>query len=237
MPTSTRSPTRDPRQMKCFRCRKPGHRAAVCRVPAPVLANVSIETDVAAPKCGDNHGSFDCGIPWLARYQPHIDWLTRTVRLRDIDVNAVLAFLRRTLKFWPHVAVMAPDAMSIDASESSDGPSCAACEHATCARPEYGSQDGPDTGEQIPPCPDEQWLSSKQDMVEHGLPHAVVAKLPHVVERGPPERSDTVETCIPYLGAESVNSRDSTDVIEHVLSFPVLQDEQRPVRRRGRQTP
>ncbi|ETK85029.1 hypothetical protein L915_10063 [Phytophthora nicotianae] len=101
----------------------------------------------------------------------------------------------------------------------------------------YGSQDGPDTGEQIPPCPDEQWLSSKQDMVEHGLPHAVVAELPHVVERGPPERSDTVETCIPYLGAESVNSRDSTDVIEHVLSFPVLQDEQRPVRRRGRQTP
>lgn len=40
-------------------------------------------------------GSFDCvfGILWLARHQPHIDWLTRTVRPRDIDVNAVLAFL------------------------------------------------------------------------------------------------------------------------------------------------
>ncbi|KAK1929023.1 hypothetical protein P3T76_015463 [Phytophthora citrophthora] len=40
-------------------------------------------------------GSFDCvfGIPWLARHQPHIDWLARTVRPRDIDVNAVLASL------------------------------------------------------------------------------------------------------------------------------------------------
>ncbi|ETL49401.1 hypothetical protein L916_01107 [Phytophthora nicotianae] len=47
MPTSTR-------QMKCFRCRKRGHFAAVCHAPAPVFANVSIGTDVAAPKNGDN---------------------------------------------------------------------------------------------------------------------------------------------------------------------------------------
>ncbi|KAE8897203.1 hypothetical protein PF010_g7016 [Phytophthora fragariae] len=40
-------------------------------------------------------GSFDCvfRIPWLARHQPDIDWLTGTVRPRDIDVNAVLALL------------------------------------------------------------------------------------------------------------------------------------------------
>ncbi|KAE9048319.1 hypothetical protein PR002_g518 [Phytophthora rubi] len=40
-------------------------------------------------------GSFDCvfGIPWFARHQTGIDGLTGTVRRRDIDVNAVLAFL------------------------------------------------------------------------------------------------------------------------------------------------
>lgn len=49
-----RSPTRSQRPMKCFRCRKPGHRAAVCRAPAPVLANVTVESEVAVPKNGDN---------------------------------------------------------------------------------------------------------------------------------------------------------------------------------------
>ncbi|KAG3128978.1 hypothetical protein PI126_g21154 [Phytophthora idaei] len=38
---------RGSRPMKCFRCKKPGHRAAVCRAPAPVVANVTIENDAA----------------------------------------------------------------------------------------------------------------------------------------------------------------------------------------------
>ncbi|KAG6587033.1 putative Polyprotein [Phytophthora cinnamomi] len=198
---ATPSPsTRSPRPMLCFRCGKPGHRAAVCRAPSPIQANVTIASDVAAPKNGDTRppvlharlfattsgsdsrlivlsihvdnakrplralldsgatnnfvraeslsvlpadmniregpgdmvvkyadgkpqrtrrrsatfayefdgfrgsdeflvielsGSIDCvfGIPWLARHQPEINWLTGTVRPRDIDVNAVLAFL------------------------------------------------------------------------------------------------------------------------------------------------
>ncbi|OWZ24005.1 LOW QUALITY PROTEIN: polyprotein [Phytophthora megakarya] len=193
---STRSPsTHTSRPMKCFRCCKPGHRAAVCRAPAPVMANIASENDVAVASIkrrqpvepppsppvlhaqlstttsgSDSRlivlslhvdgakrsirtlldsgaantfvraeslsvlptkmsiregpgevcrrqaaaaaatlghllvrvdgfrgsddfmvielgGSFDCifGIPWLARHQPHIDWLTKTVRPRDID--------------------------------------------------------------------------------------------------------------------------------------------------------
>ncbi|KAG6623240.1 putative Polyprotein [Phytophthora cinnamomi] len=52
---ATPSPsTRSPRPMLCFRCGKPGHRAAVCRAPSPMQANVTIANDVAAPKNGDN---------------------------------------------------------------------------------------------------------------------------------------------------------------------------------------
>ncbi|KAG3109994.1 hypothetical protein PI124_g10842 [Phytophthora idaei] len=51
-----RSPTRGPRHLKCCRCRKPGHRAVVCRAPVPVLANVIIETDVTS----------SCGAPYWA---------------------------------------------------------------------------------------------------------------------------------------------------------------------------
>ncbi|KAG3085284.1 hypothetical protein PI124_g18413 [Phytophthora idaei] len=49
-----RSSPRGSRPMRCFRCRKPGHRAAVYRAPVPVWANVTIESDVADPKNGDN---------------------------------------------------------------------------------------------------------------------------------------------------------------------------------------
>ncbi|KAG2932882.1 hypothetical protein PC116_g16345 [Phytophthora cactorum] len=41
--------------MKCFRYGKPGHRAAVCRAPAFMTANVEVENDVAGhPTNGDN---------------------------------------------------------------------------------------------------------------------------------------------------------------------------------------
>nr|KAE8945938.1 hypothetical protein PF009_g4404 [Phytophthora fragariae] len=33
---------RDGRQLVCYRCRKSGHRAAVCRAPAPVLASAEV---------------------------------------------------------------------------------------------------------------------------------------------------------------------------------------------------
>ncbi|KAE9245106.1 hypothetical protein PF004_g5386 [Phytophthora fragariae] len=68
---------------------------------------------------------YDFGIPWLARRQPDIGWLTRTVCPRDIDVNAVLAFLCGTPNQWPHVAVMDPGSMAHAAREVGDGPLCA----------------------------------------------------------------------------------------------------------------
>ncbi|GMF27042.1 unnamed protein product [Phytophthora fragariaefolia] len=49
---SRQSSTRGSRPMKCFRCGKPGHRAAVCRAPSPMAANATTVNDVAAPKKG-----------------------------------------------------------------------------------------------------------------------------------------------------------------------------------------
>ncbi|KAG2904517.1 hypothetical protein PC129_g12205 [Phytophthora cactorum] len=271
--------------MRCFRCKKPGHRAAVCRAPAPVVANVTIESDVAVAgqaKNGDNHdsrlivlslhadgaarpvralldsgatnnfvlaesllllpadmrfngfqgsddflvielsGSFGCdfGIPWLARNQPHIDWLTRTVRPRDIDVNAVLAFLSGTPNYWPHVAVTDPDSMTTAVSGESDGPSCAACERATCAGPEPEPQDILDV---------------------HGFPHVVERELPgttavvkrglpHVVKRELPEVVDAVESSVPHPDTDPTGRcRESADMIERGFPSSTAENAPRPV--------
>ncbi|KAG2981476.1 hypothetical protein PC118_g10589 [Phytophthora cactorum] len=275
--------------MRCFRCKKPGHRAAVCRAPAPVVANVTIESDVAVAgqaKNGDNHdsrlivlslhadgaarpvralldsgatnnfvlaesllllpadmrvrggpghmigsddflvielsGSFGCdfGIPWLARNQPHIDWLTRTVRPRDIDVNAVLAFLSGTPNYWPHVAVTDPDSMTTAVSGESDGPSCAACERATCAGPEPEPQDILDV---------------------HGFPHVVERELPgttavvkrglpHVVKRELPEVVDAVESSVPHPDTHPTGRcRESADMIERGFPSSTAENAPRPV--------
>ncbi|KAE9241495.1 hypothetical protein PF004_g7022 [Phytophthora fragariae] len=51
---TTSSSTRSPRPMRCFRCSKPGHRAAVCRAPSPAMANVTTTSDVAVPKNAGN---------------------------------------------------------------------------------------------------------------------------------------------------------------------------------------
>ncbi|KAG2787077.1 hypothetical protein PC129_g22009 [Phytophthora cactorum] len=213
-------------------------------------------------------GSFDCvfGIPWLARHQPHIDWLTRTVRPRDIDVNAVLAFLSGTPNHWPHVAVMDPDSITTSVSGESDGPSCAACERATCAGPEPDPQDILDVLEHGFPRTDEQWLS-RDDVVERGLPHAVEHEFPHVVERELPANEDetvverglpqaveielprvverelpevvyAVESSIPHPEADPVGRcHESADMIARDFSSSAAESAPRPVRRRGRRTP
>ncbi|KAE8966623.1 hypothetical protein PR001_g28343 [Phytophthora rubi] len=41
---------REPRALVCFRCRKSGHRAAVCRAPAPVIAHMEhVASDEKTP--------------------------------------------------------------------------------------------------------------------------------------------------------------------------------------------
>ncbi|KAL4092919.1 hypothetical protein PRIC1_011908 [Phytophthora ramorum] len=186
-------------------------------------------------------GSFDCvfGIPWLARHQPAIDWLAGTVRPRDIDVNAVEAFLCGTPTQWPHVTVMDPDSMTHAAPEESDGPSCAVCEYATCAGPEQDSQDASDVVDHGFPRPDEQRFSEEDDdddVVEHGFPR------PDEQWLSPREDDDVLtrpnKKLAPRLGADDeFRHSESADVIEQGFSPSAVEDTPRPVRRRGRHNP
>ncbi|OWY91501.1 LOW QUALITY PROTEIN: polyprotein, partial [Phytophthora megakarya] len=54
--------------------------------------------------------AFDCilGIPWLARYQPEVDWLARSVKRRSgFDVSEVFTHLLVAPRDWPHVTIVA----------------------------------------------------------------------------------------------------------------------------------
>ncbi|KAE9002648.1 hypothetical protein PR001_g18189 [Phytophthora rubi] len=230
---------RDGRQLVCYRCRKSGHRAAVCRAPASVLASAEVvgEADdtfsTALPKNGRDHPpvlyahfnatttngdsrlilislhvagaerplralldsgatnnfirddclallpshlrvregpgeivveladgkphraprgavslacasdgfstnddflaielnyAFDCilGMSWLARYQPEIDWLARSVRWRvGYDVSEVFTHLLVALS--RHVAVVDRTSTTQPPQREIDGPRCMEC--------------------------------------------------------------------------------------------------------------
>ncbi|OWZ22743.1 polyprotein [Phytophthora megakarya] len=69
--------------------------------------------------------AFDCilGIPWIARYQPEIDWLARSVkRRRGFDVREVFTNL-----LVAHVTVVDKTGMTQVVDRASDGPLCMAC--------------------------------------------------------------------------------------------------------------
>ncbi|KAE9038964.1 hypothetical protein PR001_g7726 [Phytophthora rubi] len=161
-------------------------------------------------------GSFDCvfGIPWLARHQPDIDWLTGTVRPRNIDVNSVLAFLCGMPNQWPHVAVMDPDSMTHSAHEVSDGASCAVCEYATCAGPQQESQDASDVVEHGFPRPDEQRFS-EDDVVEHVFPRPVEQWL-----TSEEDDDDVVQHEFPRPDEQWLSPEEDDDVVEHGFPRP-----------------
>ncbi|GMF19368.1 unnamed protein product [Phytophthora fragariaefolia] len=83
--------------------------------------------------------AFDCilGIPWLARYQPEIDWLTRSVRRRaDYDVNGVFTHL--LVAPSPHVAVVDRSSTTQLSQRVCDSPRCPTCA-ATIVEPTSGA--------------------------------------------------------------------------------------------------
>ncbi|POM77128.1 LOW QUALITY PROTEIN: Polyprotein, partial [Phytophthora palmivora] len=74
--------------------------------------------------------AFDCilGIPWLARYQPQIDWLARSVkRPHDFDVSEVFTYLVVAPRDWPHVTVVEGASATHIVHRASDGPLCTTC--------------------------------------------------------------------------------------------------------------
>ncbi|KAE9026784.1 hypothetical protein PR003_g10233 [Phytophthora rubi] len=57
---------RDGRQLVCYRCRKSGHRAAVCRAPVPVLASAEV--------VGEADATFPAALPKNGRDQYPTGW-------------------------------------------------------------------------------------------------------------------------------------------------------------------
>ncbi|CAI5704779.1 unnamed protein product [Peronospora farinosa] len=116
--------------------------------------------------------AFDCilGIPWLSRYQPKIDWLSRSVKRRSgYDVSEVFTHLLVASSDWPHVRVVNELATTSSQHRESDGPLCVVCS-VTLTEPqnEAVEQRFPHTQTSTSV---EQGLPIHNEAVEQGLPH------------------------------------------------------------------
>ncbi|KAE9077811.1 hypothetical protein PF010_g23369 [Phytophthora fragariae] len=127
-------------------------------------------------------------MPWLARYQPEIDWLARSVRRRvGYDVSEVFTHL--LVAPSRHVAVVDRTSTTLPPHRESDGPRCVEC---------AASVIGPVSN---PPSRAREGL--KRNTVEQRLPYenyAVEQGLPHVmnaVEQGLPHVKNAVEQRFP----------------------------------------
>ncbi|OWY90172.1 polyprotein, partial [Phytophthora megakarya] len=161
-----------------------------------------------------NH-AFDCilGMPWLARYQPKINWLARSVKRRgDFDVSEVFTHLLVSPSDWPHVTVVDQLSTTQFMHRASDGPLCVAC--TAVVHDVHGRRSPRRRGENNLAV--EQGLAHANQMtVEQVLPHAnemtVEQGLPYVNEM-------TVEQGLPYANEMAVEQG-----LPHVMKVTVEQ--------------
>ncbi|GMF26686.1 unnamed protein product [Phytophthora lilii] len=67
-------------------------------------------------------------MPWLARYQPEIDWLARPLKRRaDFDGSEVMTHLLVAPRDWPHVTIVDKTSTTQPMHRASDGPLCTVC--------------------------------------------------------------------------------------------------------------
>ncbi|KAE9200098.1 hypothetical protein PF004_g19093 [Phytophthora fragariae] len=107
-------------------------------------------------------------MPWLARYQPEIDWLARSVRRRvGYDVSEVFTHL--LVAPSRHVAVVDRTSTTQPPPRESDGPRCV-----ECAASVIGPVSNPPSRarEGLKKNTVEQWLPYENYAVEQGLPFA-----------------------------------------------------------------
>ncbi|KAE9190674.1 hypothetical protein PF002_g24710 [Phytophthora fragariae] len=85
---------REPRALVCFRCRKSGHRAAVCRAPAPVIAHMEhVASDEKTP--AEQHQKWPGPPPVL---HAHFNATTASGDSSEIIVSHFVAGARRPLR-------------------------------------------------------------------------------------------------------------------------------------------
>ncbi|KAE9032723.1 hypothetical protein PR001_g10477 [Phytophthora rubi] len=224
---------RDGRQLVGYHCRKSGHRTAVCRAPAPVLASAEVvgEADdmfpAALPKNGRDQAPYwlEWSLHVAGAEQPEIDWLARSVRRRvGYDVSEVFTHL--LVAPSRHVAVVDRTSTTQPSQRESDGPRCVECAASVIgpiSNPPSGAREG------LKKNPVEQWFPCENNAVEQRLPHgknAVEQRLPHVknaVEQLLPLENATVEQRLPFAD-DSVAQQDlkDTDMVE--TEVPCLEE-------------
>ncbi|KAE8956847.1 hypothetical protein PR001_g31587, partial [Phytophthora rubi] len=182
--------------------------------------------------------AFDCilGMPWLARYQPEIDWLARSVRRRvGYDVSEVFTHL--LVAPSRHVAVVDRISTTQPPPRESDGPRCVECVASVIgpvSNPPSRAREGmkKNTVEQWLPCEKnavEQRLPYENQAVEQRLPYeknAVEQGLPHVknaVEQRLPLENATVEQRLPFAD-DSVAQQDLRDTGMVEAELPCLEE-------------
>ncbi|CAI5721540.1 unnamed protein product [Peronospora effusa] len=166
--------------------------------------------------------AFECilGIPWLSRYQPKIDWLSRSVKRRSgYDVSEVFTHLLVASSDWPHVRVVNELATTSSQHRESDGPLCAVCS-VTLTEPQNEAV--------------EQRFSHTQTSFEQGFPilnEAVEQRLPHTstsFEQGFPILNEAVEQRLPHTSTSDEQRLPiNFEAVEQSLPHISTSDEQR----------
>ncbi|KAE9264525.1 hypothetical protein PR003_g32775, partial [Phytophthora rubi] len=149
--------------------------------------------------------AFDCilGMPWLASYQPEIDWLARSVRRRvGYDVSEVFPHL--LVAPSRQVAVVDRTSTTQPPQRESDGPRCV-----ECAASVIGPVNNP---------PSRAREGLKRNTVEQRFPHAKNA-----VEQRPPLENATVEQRLPFAD-DSVAQQDLRDTGMVETDLPCLEE-------------
>ncbi|KAE8955424.1 hypothetical protein PF011_g31797 [Phytophthora fragariae] len=164
-------------------------------------------------------------MPWLARYQPEIDWLARSVRRRvGYDVSEVFTHL--LVAPSRHVAVVDRTSTTQPPPRESDGPRCV-----ECAASVIGPVSNPPSRarEGMKKNTVEQWLPCEKNAVEQRLPYenqAVEQRLPYeknAVEQGLPHVKNAVEQRLPFAD-DSVAQQDLRDTGMVETELPGLEE-------------
>ncbi|KAE8955824.1 hypothetical protein PR002_g31665 [Phytophthora rubi] len=147
-------------------------------------------------------------MPWLARYQPEIDWLARSVRRRvSYDVSEVFTHL--LVAPSRHVAVVDRTSTTQPPPRESDGPRCV-----ECAASVIGPVSNPPSRarEGMKKNTVEQWLPCEKNAVEQRLPYENQA-----VEQRLPLENAAVEQRLPFAD-DSVAQQDLHDTGMRILT-------------------
>ncbi|KAE8976730.1 hypothetical protein PR002_g25231 [Phytophthora rubi] len=157
-------------------------------------------------------------MPWLARYQPEIDWLARSVRRRvGYDVSEVFTHL--LVAPSRHVAVVDRTSTTQPPQRESDGPRCVECAASVIgpvSNPPSRAREGMEKNTV------EQWLPCEKNAVEQRLPYenqAVEQRLPYekdAVEQGLPHVKNEVDQRLPFAD-DSVAQQDLRDTGMRIL--------------------